>query len=574
MTATRGQLLIDVLVDAGMMKNDFPCGRRGVCGKCQVRMKSGSQWTEVLSCQTLVDSDLEIDVAAGDQAMDVCLQEGLGRRAPLMPAVHKTYFVPVSNDPTLSWEDLCVRSGIPKNKGTAADVEVVRQAVASCKKLAPFTIVTRSYEVIAVETGDTRPLLYGMAFDIGTTTVVGYLVDLNDGSMRAAVSTLNPQVQYGADVISRITFSDGEPDGLDRLRSCIVHAVNDLIGEAAGKASIGRDSIYDLVFVGNPCMHHLFLGIDPSQLGRSPYQPFLRDPISLNARMVGLEVNNMANISWLPAVAGFVGADTVSMLLAHPLQNTREVTLAVDIGTNGEIVLASQGELWACSAAAGPAFEGYSMRSGIRAQDGAIDSVWIGAQGVSYHVIGDVKPQGICGSGLVDAVAGLLRAQRIDLSGRLVMSDSPDHVSGRIVEREGSLVFLLATRDETNDGREIFITQKDIRQLQLAKAAIAAGIKVLLSEAGLHWGDVTKVILAGAFGLYLKPESINSIRLLGDIPREKILAVGNAAGVGSQNALVSLEDRKAASELVKNIRYVELAGRADFVDLFMKELSF
>jgi len=250
------------------------------------------------------------------------------------------------------------------------------------------------------------------------------------------------------------------------------------------------------------------------------------------------------------------------------------VTLAVDIGTNGEIVLASQGELWACSAAAGPAFEGYSMRSGIRAQDGAIDSVWIGAQGVSYHVIGDVKPQGICGSGLVDAVAGLLRAQRIDLSGRLVMSDSPDHVSGRIVEREGSLVFLLATRDETNDGREIFITQKDIRQLQLAKAAIAAGIKVLLSEAGLHWGDVTKVILAGAFGLYLKPESINSIRLLGDIPREKILAVGNAAGVGSQNALVSLEDRKAASELVKNIRYVELAGRADFVDLFMKELSF
>jgi len=404
--------------------------------------------------------------------------------------------------------------------------------------------------------------------------VVGYLVDLNDGSMRAAVSTLNPQVQYGADVISRITFSDGEPDGLDRLRSCIVHAVNDLIGEAAGKASIGRDSIYDLVFVGNPCMHHLFLGIDPSQLGRSPYQPFLRDPISLNARMVGLEVNNMANISWLPAVAGFVGADTVSMLLAHPLQNTREVTLAVDIGTNGEIVLASQGELWACSAAAGPAFEGYSMRSGIRAQDGAIDSVWIGAQGVSYHVIGDVKPQGICGSGLVDAVAGLLRAQRIDLSGRLVMSDSPDHVSGRIVEREGSLVFLLATRDETNDGREIFITQKDIRQLQLAKAAIAAGIKVLLSEAGLHWGDVTKVILAGAFGLYLKPESINSIRLLGDIPREKILAVGNAAGVGSQNALVSLEDRKAASELVKNIRYVELAGRADFVDLFMKELSF
>jgi uncharacterized 2Fe-2S/4Fe-4S cluster protein (DUF4445 family) len=392
--------------------------------------------------------------------------------------------------------------------------------------------------------------------------------------MHAAVSILNPQVQYGADVISRITFADGEPDGLDRLRSCIVKSVNDLIIDAAGKAGISRDSIYDVVFVGNPCMHHLFLGIDPGQLGRSPYQPFLRIPISLNARLVGLEVNKMATLSWLPAVAGFVGADTVGMLLAHPVQHDQGVTLAVDIGTNGEIVLASHGKLWACSAAAGPAFEGYSMKSGIRAQTGAIDSVWIGTHDISYHVIGDVKPQGICGSGLVDAVAGLLSTKHLDLSGRLISSNQTDGVSGRFVEREGSLVFLLASSDETNDGREIVITQKDIRQLQLAKAAIAAGIKVLLGEAGLSWDDVTKVILAGAFGLYLKPESIKSIRLLGEISSDKVLAVGNAAGVGAQNALVSREDRNGASELAQKIRYVELAGRTDFVDLFMQALSF
>ena len=572
--ASHGQLLVDALVGAGMMTNEFPCGRRGVCRKCQVRMKSGNQWLEVLSCQTLIESDLEVDVSPSDQSMDVCLTEGLGRRAPLAPAIRKTQFIPPSDDPAPTWEDVCRMSGIPSGQGMASNEDVLKMAVTFCKKRAPFTIVTRFHEVMTVESGDTRDQLYGMAFDIGTTTVAGYLVDLNKGSTLATVSTLNPQVQYGADVISRITFADSSPDGLDLLRTSIVRAVNDLIGEAARKAGINRESIYDLIFVGNPCMHHLFLGIDPGQLGRAPYQPFIRTSVSLNAYSAGLDINKSAIMSWLPIVAGFVGADTVSMLLAHPLEEEAGVTLAVDIGTNGEVVLASRGALWACSAAAGPAFEGYSMKSGIRAQNGAIDSVWIDTNGVSYHVIGEGKPQGICGSGLVDAVSGLLTTGHLDRSGRLSSSENVDPISERIVERDGLLVFLLATREETRDGREVVITQKDIRHLQLAKAAIAAGIKILLAEAGLQWNDVEKVILAGAFGLYLKPESIKTIKLLGEIPSDRIRAVGNAAGMGAQNALLSVEDRENAAELVNKINYVELAGRADFVDLFMKELSF
>jgi len=572
--ASRGALLIDVLAQAGLMEPDFPCNRKGICRKCLVKVKTGEQWRDVLSCQTLVESDFEIDLSHSGHAIAICLQEGIGRRTTLLPAIRKIYFESLPGNKILHWEELCSRSGILDGEGIAADVDVLKAIAEFGQNDTAFTSVVRGNEVIAIEIGDTRSELYGMAFDIGTTTVVGYLLNLCDGRTLATASALNPQVRYGADVISRITYAEKEQDGLDRLRSCIVECVNGLIGEAVKRAQISPQAVYDLVFVGNPCMHHLFLGILPAALGRYPYQPVMRSPLSFNARRIGIEINEKANLYWLPGVSGFVGADTVGMLLAHPLQDEEGVTLAVDIGTNGEIVLALHGELWACSAAAGPAFEGYSMTSGMRAQNGAIDDVRIDTGGVSYHVIDEVKPQGICGSGIIDAVAGLVRTKNLDLSGKLVLSDNSDDVSGRIVERDGSLAFLLVPSDQTQDGREILITQKDIRHLQLAKSAISTGIGLLLREAGVQLNDVAKVILAGAFGLYLKPESIKSIRLLPEAMCDKIIAVGNAAGVGAQNALLSLEDRKTAQELAKKIRYVELAGRKDFEDLFLEELSF
>ena len=528
----------------------------------------------MFSCQTLVESDLEINLSHSGHAIDICLQEGIGRRATLFPAIRKMHFESLPGNKTLNWEEVCSMSGISDGERIAADIDVLKALAEFGQNNAAFTSVVRGNEVIALEDGETRHELYGMAFDIGTTTVVGYLFNLCDGRMLAAASALNPQVQYGADVITRITYAQEEPGGLDRLRLCIVECVNGLIGEAVTRAEVNRQAIYDLVFVGNPCMQHLFLGISPIALGRSPYQPVVRSPISFNACRLGLAINEKADILWLPGVSGFVGADTVGMLLAHPLLDEAGVTLAVDIGTNGEIVVASHGNLWASSAAAGPAFEGYSMTSGMRAQTGAIDEVRIEASGVSYHVIGEVKPGGICGSGFIDAVADLVRTKNIDLSGKLLVSDNADGISGRIVEREGSLAFVLVPGGQSEDGREILITQKDIRHLQLAKAAISTGIVLSLREAGAQLDDVTKVILAGAFGLYLKTDSIRGIRLLPGPLCEKIVTVGNAAGVGAQNALLSLEDRKTAQELARKIRYVELASRKDFEDLFLKNLSF
>jgi uncharacterized 2Fe-2S/4Fe-4S cluster protein (DUF4445 family) len=568
-----GTLLMDALVEAGVMRHDFPCNRNGICKKCKVAIKSGEEWTEVLSCQTVIESDLEIDVSPVDGAAAVCLHEGHGRRAVLSPVVRKTLVSPSPDGKVPGWEELCLRARIPNEHVRATDASVLRTVASLGQQKTAFTLAIRGHEIIAAEIGDTQSRIYGMAFDIGTTTVVGYLIDLCGGHLLATASALNPQVQYGADVISRITYADQEKDGLERLRSSIVACVNSLIGEAAGRANIDRRHIYDLVFVGNTCMHHLFLGILPTALGRYPYQPVVRSAVTLNALRTGIEVNEQADLTWLPALAGFVGADTIGMLLAHPLQDELATTLAVDIGTNGEIVLASGGGLWACSAAAGPAFEGYSMASGIRAQTGAVDEVRIESDSVFYHVIGEVKPKGICGSGFADAVAGLLKSKLIDRSGLLV-SGNPGPVSKRIVDRNGSMAFLLVPGEETSDGREILVTQRDIRYLQLAKAAISTGILLLLREAGVRPDDIEKVILAGAFGLYLKPESIQGIRLLPEPLCGKIVAVGNAAGVGAQNALLSHAERSTAQELARKIRYVELAGRKDFEELFMDELSF
>lgn len=573
-SAPRGTLLIDALLNAGLMKHDFPCGKKGVCRKCQVRIKSNGQWNDVLACQTAIESNIEIDLFKGGQKGIVCLQEGCGKKAELSPAVRKVYFPPSFDSVMLTWEDLCLRSGIHVGRGIIAEIDILLSLSLMVHEKIPFTAVIQNNEIVAIERGDTRPNLYGMAFDIGTTTIAGYLFNLVNGRLCAAVSSLNPQVEYGSDVISRITYATEVPSGLERLQSSIVDCINGLIDKANDQANISREDIYDLVFVGNPCMEHLFLGVQPVSIGRYPYTPIIRNAVSYRSYKTGILVNNVANIFWLPGVSGFVGADTLGMLLAHPLWEEKDIVLAIDIGTNGEIVLAANGKIWACSTAAGSAFEGYSISCGMRAQAGAIDSVQINNKEVSFHVIGDVRPQGICGSGLVDAVAGLLQNKNIDFSGRLVSSDASELQQKRIIEQEGSLAFLLVPEEQTADRRSIYITQQDIRKLQLAKSAISTGIRILLRKAGVQTADVTKVILAGAFGMYLKFESLKSIKLLPDDLCEKIVPVGNAAGVGAQNALLSVKERKIAQEVAENIQYIELAGDKSFEDLFLKELSF
>jgi len=398
--------------------------------------------------------------------------------------------------------------------------------------------------------------------------------DLSSGRRLATASTLNPQVQYGADVMTRITAAAENSAGLSRLRDCIIECVNQLILEAAQSAAVSKDAIYDLVFVGNPSMQHLFFGIQPAGIGLAPYQPILRSDMLYRAVDIGLTVNAAAQLYWLPGVSGFVGADTIGMLISQPIDDAEQVTIALDIGTNGEMVLAWKDELWACSTAAGPAFEGACMACGMRAQPGAIDKVIINGDGVQYRVIGNVLPRGICGSGIINAIAAMINAGLIDKSGRLLEPADTNPLRELVVKRAGRGAFLLVAADQTADGKEIVITQEDIRQLQLAKAAIVSGLKMMLKQAGIDVPAVTKVVFAGAFGLFLTSENVGTIGLLPESLCDKIVYVGNAAGFGAENALLSKQMRQVAGEIAKRVNYVELAGRPEFSDIFIGELYF
>ena len=574
---TPGVLLIEALAEAGLAVEDTSCGRQGVCAKCLVRTRSteNEEWAEVLACQTPVISDLEIDMPDPERLRKfVAVCQGSGIQVAPEPAVRKLFVKSLPGEMALAWEELCAAAGIPHKSTSPENVGLLRELARLVTANKSFTAIIAEDKILGLEEGDTSAALYGMAFDVGTTTVVGYLSDLLTGKLLAAVSALNPQVRYGADVITRITLAEREPHGLQQLQDCIVACVNELIGEAAAEAGIRREDIYDFVFVGNPCMEHIFLGIQPAGLGKAPYQPVLREQVTFTAAEVGVQANELARVCWLPAVAGFVGADTVGMLLAHPLAESAETTLALDIGTNGEIVLACRRELRACSTAAGPAFEGTAMTSGLRAQSGAIDRVWVGKQGWQYHVIDGIRPRGICGSGVVDAVAALLNQGLITESGRLTRPDNGHPLARNFVTHEGAAAFVLVSGDAAENGKDILITQNDVRQLQLAKAAVATGLFLLLQEAQVSLQDVARVILAGAFGMYL---TLESIRTIGLIPEElcgKVVAVGNAAGAGAQNALISTRSRRLAAHTAAKIRYVELAGRLDFADLFVERLGF
>lgn len=492
------------------------------------------------------------------------------------------------------------------------------------------TLVLGGNEAIAVEPGDTSRTLYGMAIDVGTTTVAGYLCDLLTGKQAAVVSAQNPQVAHGADIITRITYAMQEESGLSKLQSAVAGAVNGLVEEAASQAGIRAEDIYCLTVAGNTCMHHLFFGIDPKHIGLYPYVPAVTGPLKVTASELGIKVNPAGLVLALPNVAGFVGADTVAMALALDLDRKPGVTLAVDIGTNGEIVLAKDGRMLACSAAAGPAFEGVQISSGIRASNGAIDHVWevgrsrsdiglsedraydvtrldrvdgrsmndagpdavadacsdIGMEHdtspgrhphghagierffcVEYSVIGGGRPEGICGSGLLDAVASLLRQDVISSKGEIVQASG-------VVERDGHRAFVLAEGAATASGSPILLTQKDVRELQLAKGAILAGVRVLLDRMGIGPEAVDEVLLAGAFGNYLDPASAFEIGLF---PREmagRVRQVGNAAGAGALAALRSKEEYARAGEIGKTMEYVELAAVTRFHSLFVSSLYF
>jgi uncharacterized 2Fe-2S/4Fe-4S cluster protein (DUF4445 family) len=391
---------------------------------------------------------------------------------------------------------------------------------------------------------------------------------MKTGQVQNTAAELNPQAKFGDDVISRIAHaSDGTK--LAELNKLIVNRINFLIGECCGGGAAKSSDIYEACVVGNTTMNHIFLRLPITQLGRAPYEAFSVDAKDISPKDIPLRMNPAGNIHTLANIAGFVGADTTAVALAAALDKADEMTLAIDIGTNGEIVLGTKDKLFAASCAAGPAFEGARIACGSRAADGAIEAVVLGPDGIDFDVVGGHSPSSICGSGLIDAVAVMLDLAAVDKSGRFTC---PKSLKSDVTEIDRQTAFVLALDEKGNPA--VYLTQKDIREVQLAKAAIRAGIRLLQKRLSIADADIKHVYLAGAFGNYIRPQSALRIGLLPEVPVERIRSIGNAACAGAQLALISSHCRKLAATLARKIEYIEIANDPDFQSTFADSMSF
>jgi uncharacterized 2Fe-2S/4Fe-4S cluster protein (DUF4445 family) len=431
-------------------------------------------------------------------------------------------------------------------------------------------------KILAVERGDTAAMKFGLAIDIGTTSVVTTLVELESGEQLASVSSLNPQTVFGGDLMSRIAFAQFNPGNLRKLHTRIVGLLNRHVEQICRESGVLAKWIYKVVVVGNTCMHHILLGIDPSHVGLAPYAPVMRHAVTLAARELFLKVAPEARVCLLPLVAGFVGADAVGVALATRIYDSTEIRIAVDIGTNGEVLLGSRDRLWACSAPAGPALEGGQIRHGMRGALGAVDRVTVDDD-IHVHTIGEADALGICGSGIIDLLAGLLDRGVIDWTG-LIQVDRRDALSPRLAERvvmrgEERQVIVLRP-GEAGARQEIVLTQDDVRQVQLAKGAIASGVTMLQHVAGVPAERIAELMLAGGFGNYVSIDSALRIGLIPPLPRERIRYVGNAASLGAQLCLVSETERARAEAVAARIEHVSLAAHPDFEGIFVDCMNF
>jgi uncharacterized 2Fe-2S/4Fe-4S cluster protein (DUF4445 family) len=444
----------------------------------------------------------------------------------------------------------------------------------------PYALREGAWEVTAtiskdgvitwVEAGQTNGRLYGFAIDVGTTKLAGYLVDLKSAAVLAKASVSNPQTAFGSDVISRISYASKGASELAELQCMVIDASNTLIRECCVGANIEPREVFHVVMVGNTAMHHLFLGIPPKYVALSPYTPVLRSSFQTNANRIGILGNPGCLLSALPCVAGFVGADAVADVLATQIHKSRSMVLLIDIGTNTEIILGDERRLICCSAPSGPAFEGAQIAHGMRAEVGAIERVWIDQKTLEaeYSTIGGEKARGVCGSGVVDAIAGMRRAGLINLSGRI----SPEANSLRLRKTNGLMEYVLAWKEETQTEHDIVITQQDVEEIKLAKAAIYAGTSILTRHLNVDTEDITRLFVAGAFGTYVDPYSARAIGMYPDVPLGRISFVGNTAGAGARMVLLSEEQGTEAQRIAETMEYVELAADKDFPKAFTDSL--
>ena len=590
------------------------CGGKATCGKCRIKIEEGefrkygitSKIESVspisegdrkllskqqlrdnyrLACQTRIRGDVVIFVPEESRKGQQVIRKDAGARdIRLKPAVKKYH---VTLTPATLHDNI-------------GDFERLQTELAERFKLRELTIdypvllrlqnlvreddwevtvsVWKNREIINIESGQ-EGKSHGLAVDIGTTTVAGYLCDLSSGEVVATDAMMNPQVAYGEDVMSRISYSVKSEEGLRQLNQAIIKGLNQVAGRAAVKAGIKRSDIVDMTVVGNTCMHHIFLNIDPRYLGKTPFSPSVHHSLDIKARDLGIKISPGAYVHVLPIEAGFVGADNVGVLIAEEPYNQEETLLIIDIGTNGELILGNRNKLLSASCATGPAFEGAEIKHGMRAAPGAIERVKIDpkTKEVQFKIIGNerwsngaknLKARGICGSGIFDIAAQMFLAGIIDKSGRF----SNRLKTPRLRKSGKELEFVIAWAKETSIEGDIVVCQSDIRAIQLAKGAMYAGGRVLMNRLGVD--SIDRVILAGAFGSYIDRESAAVIGLFPDCDLENVYAVGNAAGDGARIALLNVDKRKEADIMARRVEYVELTVEPDFNNIFTQALLF
>jgi len=602
-----GTKIIEAAARVGLTINT-PCGGAGTCGKCQVKITTGAQepsetdkhvfdedqlqqgWR--LACQTPIHTETVVYIPESSRLVSqhkIVVESKTEEPTEILPSVRKLYVelpTPTMEDNSADLLRLEEAIGIFK-----ADLNQLRNLP---KLLRQYnykgTAVLTDHHLIGFEPGDTTSQCYGIAFDIGTTTIVGSLVNLCDGSELAITSQMNPQVTFGDDVLSRIQHSSSCPDCLDELHNSIKAAIAEMIDNLCQQADINREHIYEVAFAGNTTMEHLLCGIDPTPLGAVPFVPAHARGLILNANELGIPINHRGKTYIFPLIGGFVGGDTVAGVLATNLSGQQGPVLMIDIGTNGEIVLAKDtngeivlakdGQLWAASTAAGPAFEGARITCGMRATTGAIEKI-VFDDDIRYSVIGNVPAMGLCGSALIDLAAEMLKSGMITSTGQLLGPNQlpeqlPEAISQRVYENsDGQVEFLISQANQGRKDLRVVLTQRDIRELQLAVGAIRAGVKIMLKKAGVKAEEINRVLIAGGFGSFIRRTNAQTVGLLPtEIDREKINYVGNASLAGAKWALLSSNARKHAEELARRTKHLELSLDTNFQMEFADAMIF
>lgn len=581
---------------------DSTCGGHGTCHKCKVKV-TGDASVPVTRHDTRTFTPAQLDEgwrlgclvhATRDLAVEVpplttrpkAATVGIGRQVILRPALQKRYVELDEASLTDQRTDLVRLTDAIDDLELTADLHVLRR-LSTVLRQADFkvTAVILDEALVDVEPGDTTAARYAIAFDLGTTTVVGTLLDVGTGTPMAVASVLNAQQPFGGDVITRISATMMDPDALGRLQAAAGRTLSDLASQVCREAGVDPAHVYEVAVAGNATMTALALGIDPEPLGVAPFVMSAAQPPSVLASDIGLTLHPRARAFFFPALGAYVGGDIVAGMLATGMDRDKRTRLFIDVGTNCEIVLSDGETLLSTAAPAGPAFEGGAIRCGMRAADGAIEVIKLDGAAVgddpavTLGVIGDVEPKGLCGSGLVDGVAELVRVGLLDASGRLVTDEAAKEIAPALADRLALVgeerVFLLHRPSPDAEPIEcVYLSQRDVRELQFAKAAISTGWSLLLEELGLEHRDVQQVLLAGSFGSYLSPASAVRIGLVPQLPVLRIVAAGNVAGEGAKMALLSVRERAGALALLEEVTYVELSDRPDFNDAFVDQLSF